>query len=118
MTPAEYIDARDPGLYAANVTRIPTLITLATAKTSASFFKADYTEAIGLRVLHWLAKQAQDSEGNSGVVTGVTTGRESIQFGQPSNDDDLSRTGYGKELQTLTRGHGGGIALFSGRSRR
>lgn len=103
--------------------RIVSLIALAKQGISGTVFGARYGEAVGLKVLHWLAKEAiaggdpgtgsSSGSGVSGQVTSEKEGQLSRTFADSSSGsgggvggvsagmDELRTTSYGKELLQL-----------------
>lgn len=62
--------------------------------------------AVALRILHWRAKAAMGTEYNGGVIASESEGQLSRSYagsGAVSPDEDLSGTGFGKELLSLWR---------------
>lgn len=105
--------------------RLVSLIALAKQGMSTTIFKDRYGEAVGLKVLHWLAKEAMaggdpgsgssSGTGATGQITSEREGQLSRSFADTSSGssgsssgvsagmEDFKTTSYGRELIQLIK---------------
>jgi len=84
---------------------------LAGGLTSSCYFQTNYNLAIALRAAHMMTL-ANRLTGDSGQVTGKSEGNASISYAQTQNDNnDLSATSYGVQLQGLINSGVGGVSV-------
>lgn len=112
-TAAEIVAVRAPQW--SSDPRLSDMVNLAALYTSEATFGDRYQYALALRVLHWLAKEAQaggdpgtGSSSGSGVAGGIASEKEgdlARSYRAPSTsegaNEDLSTTAYGLELMGL-----------------
>ena len=88
-------------------TRLLNLVTLAEGRTSQSAFGDHYEEAVALRVLHILTKDAmQTTISSGGAISSQSEGQLSQTTAHAPTtqaDEDLASTAFGKELLALRR---------------
>ena len=110
----DFVELRDPALFAAAGARIDGLVTLAKEYFSASALGKNYEKATGLLVLHWLTLEKIGGTTGAGTVAGAVThekegelSRSIGSIGSSSSKDlfpFLGSTSYGRELDGLIRG--------------
>lgn len=92
-------------------------ILLAKDRTSADFFGTNYEMAVALRASHMMTlRDIAEAGGGGGEIASKREGDLAISYHKSgsNDDDDLSSTSYGTQLQGLKRGSGVFIGVTGG----
>lgn len=110
MTTLEIVQVIAPEL--ATDPNYASFVSLAQARTSTTFFGANYELAVALRAAHsW--SMTKRKPGEAGAVTSRRMGPVSTSYAAlPGRDSSLSLTTYGNELLDLINGAGPAAAVL------
>lgn len=91
-------------------------ISIATDRTSTSWYGNNYNMAVALRAAHDYTLSVTRPLGEAGAVVSMSEGNQSRSFskGGSSFPDDLEQTAYGVRLKTLRRGAGPSMGVVTG----